>query len=500
MQASRAQRTEYENARFDGAVRRWLQRHRAMLIGEVVHLSVVGLESADIPPGLFDYVVIDEYQDLTAAEQELVRLIWSGAGALTVMGDNDQSIYGFRFNHPEGIADFHQYWTQCKDLTFVDNRRCGRSILRTANLMMAEAGSTKPPMNWKSARIGDLKAVQWETLDDEINGLATYIRAHVEESFLVLVPRRFIGYRLAEAIGDDSKTAFSEQVLEHPIAQEAFAIASLLAAPGDFVAARAYLGFHGTKREHAQRRNAGAYASLTTDIGGHELIRRIANGDANVSGTGQSHIRKRAEKALELIDRNLTATEIIDLLFDEALADEEEDDEKRRWLIKDLREIHSAAHELLSNQKSPSLSKTIAALRYRIATRTPMQASDSQEPRVRIMTLHSAKGLEADNVVVAGVADQFMPGIEADPEVIAEQRRLLYVAVTRARDSLIISWPRQIQTADMMQNRGRINRVITRDGVRWAITSRSSLLPQGLSGVINGSQLVASALSQNDKM
>lgn len=108
LQASRAQRTEYANARFDGAVRRWLQRHRAMLIGEVVHLSVVGLESADIPPGLFDYVVIDEYQDLTAAEQELVRLIWSGAGTLTVLGDNDQSIYRFRFNHPEGIADFHQ--------------------------------------------------------------------------------------------------------------------------------------------------------------------------------------------------------------------------------------------------------------------------------------------------------------------------------------------------------------------------------------------------------
>ena len=363
---------------------------------------------------------------------------------------------------------------------------------------MAEAGSTKPPMNWKSAKIGELRAVQWATLDDEINGLATYIRAHAEQSFLVLVPRRFIGYRLAEAIGDDSKTAFSEQVLEHPIAQESFATASLLASPEDFVSARAYLGFHGTKREHAQRRNAGAYASLTTDIGGHELIRRIANGDANVSGPGQIHIRKRAEKALELIDRTLTATEIIDLLFDEALAEEEEDDEKRRWLIKDLREIHGAAHELLSNQNSPSLSKTMAALRYRIATRTPMQASDSQEPRVRIMTLHSAKGLEADNVVVAGVADQLMPGIEDDPEVIAEQRRLLYVAVTRARDSLIISWPRHIQTADMMQSRGRNDRVITKNGVKWAITSRSSLLPQGLSGVINGSQLVASALSQND--
>ena len=501
LQASRSQRTNYSNARFDGAVRRWLQRHRAMLIGEVVHLCVVGLESADVPSGSFDHVVIDEYQDLTAAEQELVRLIWSGSGALTVMGNNDQSIYGFRFNYPEGIADFHRTWPQCKDLTFNDNRRCGERILKTANLMMAEAGSTKPPMTSKSARTGELRAVQWETLKHEISGLAAYIRARNEESFLVLVPRRFIGYRLADEIGDGAKTEFSEQVLEHPIAQESFATASLLASPGDFVAARAYLGFHGTKREHAPRRNATAYATLPTDIGGHELMRSIASGQVDVSGAGQSHVKKRAKRAVELIERSLTPTEVIDLVFDDALAIEEQDDEKRRWLVENLRELHSASSELLSRQDIPSLSRVIARLRYRIATRAPLRESDTKESRVRIMTLHSAKGLEADNVVIAGIADQFMPGKDSnDGDVVAEQRRLLYVAVTRAKDSLIISWPRRIQTADMMQNMGRMGQVVTYSGVKWAITSRSSLLPQGLSGVISGSQLAASVPSQNGKM
>ena len=489
LQASREQRTEYLNARFAGAVRYWLRKYQAMLIGEVVYLCVVGLECKDIPPGLFDYVVIDEYQDLTAAEQELVRLIWSEAGALTVLGDNDQSIYGFRFNHPEGITDFDQAWPQCKDLTFIDNYRCGERILKIANLMMAEAGSTKPPMNSKSTQVGELKVVQWETLDDEIRGLADYIRSHAEESFLVLVPRRFIGYRLAGAIGDDSKTSFSEQVLEHPIAQESFAAASLLADPEDLVAVRAYLGFHGTKREHAPRRNAKAYTNLPSDIGGSELIRRIANNEISVSGTGKSHIKKRAKKAVELIERPLTANEIVDRLFDEVLAEEESDNEKRRWLIDDLRELRSAAHELLSGQDLPDLSEVMATLRHRIATRSPLRASELQEPRVKIMTLHSAKGLEADNVVLLGVADQFMPGTETDSQVIAEQRRLLYVAVTRARDSLIISWPRRIRMADVMKNMGRMGRVVTYDGIRSVITSRSVLLPQGLSGVIDGSQL-----------
>ena len=500
LQASRSQRTVYANAAFAGAVRQWLQRHHGMLVGEVVYLCVTGLESQDIPPGVFDHVIIDEYQDLTAAEQELVRLIWSRSGVLTVMGDDDQSIYSFRFNHPEGIAEFNNDWPQCIDLTFADNRRCGEQILTTANLMMAEAGSKKPPMNWKSGRAGEVKAVHWETLDDEISGLATHIRANSEDSFLVLVPRRFIGYRLAEAVGDDARTAFSEQVLEHPTAQAAFAAASLLADPGDFVAARAYLGLHGTKDEHAQRRNVDAYASMPKDIGGHALIREIADGKVDVSGIGQSHIKARAKTAIELIDRSLTPAEIINLVFDEAMAKEEQNDERRRWLAEDLQELHNAAHELLSRQDTPSLSQVMAALRYRIATRAPLSVSDDEEPRVRIMTLHSAKGLEADNVIVAGVADQFMPGIETDARVIAEQKRLLYVAVTRAKDSLILSWPRQIRTADLMKNMGRRDQVITKNGATWGITSRSSSLPQGLSGVISGRELVASVPPVNGKV
>ena len=262
LQSSRDQRKKYENARFSEEVRRWLRRHRAMLIGEVVHLCVVALERHDMPSGLFDHVVIDEYQDLTAAEQELVRHIWSGSGSLTVMGDDDQSIYGFRFAHPEGITSFSQDWPNCKKLTFINNYRCGKRILDIANLMMAEANSKKRPMVSMTDQLGNMKLVDWVDLDKEIAGLAGYIRCRPKESFLVLVPRRFIGKHLAEAIGSDAKTAFSDEPLTNTIGQEAFATASLLADPEDYVAVRAYFGFQGTKRKYALKRNADAYASL----------------------------------------------------------------------------------------------------------------------------------------------------------------------------------------------------------------------------------------------
>lgn len=491
LQASRAQCTEYSDARLAGAVRDWLLKHRAMLIEDVGYLCVTALESHDIPPGSFDYVMIDEYQDLTAVEQELVKLIWSKNGALAVMGDDDQSIYGFRFNYPDGLEEFGRDWEYFEDLKLIYNYRCGGQILEIANQMMAEAGSAKPQMIAKSQRNGKCVPVYWESLEDEIAGLARYIRAHADQTFLVLVPRRFIGYDLAEAIGEDAKTAFSEQNLEHSIAQESFTTASLLADPMDFVATRAYLGFHGKKPHHALQRNAEAYATLPQDIGGHELLRRIDNGEIDVSGIGSSNVKKRAKQAVDLIARSLAPDEIIDLLFDEVLADQESDDKKRHKLAEDMRELHSAAHELLAQQEIPDMSKVIATLRYRIATRAPLRSSELPDPRVQIMTLHSAKGLEADNVVIAGVADQFMPGTKMDLQDIKEQKRLLYVAITRAKDSLIISWPRKIPMADIQQYGGRmVKNIVTYHHVPHIVASRSSLLPRGLRGVISGDKLL----------
>lgn len=495
LQASRSRRSKFENAVFGGAVRSWLIRHRAMLIGEVVFLCVVGLECEDIPSGFFDHVVIDEYQDLTALEQELVGLVWSKKGSLTVMGDDDQSIYGFRFNHPDGISSFHEAWADygCNDLTFFENRRCGKEILNTANLIMAEMGSRKSRMIPRSKQRGEQNFVYWKTIDDEINGLARYINSRPNEKFLVLVPRRFIGYRLAKNIGEDARTVFTEEVLEHPVAQEAFTAVSLLADPDDWVATRVWLGFHGKNPTQADSRNSRAYASLPDDLGGHELIRRIADDDFYLAGAGKIHIRTRAQKAVQLINRNLEPNDAINLLFREDLGQAEPDDEKRVRLIEDLNELRTAAHHLLKGQDFPNLRKVVNTMRYRIATRSALMP-DAGEPRVKIMTLHSAKGLEADNVVIAGITTQFMPGHETNSEKIKEQRRLLYVAVTRAKVSLTISWSKRIRVDDLMANMGTVSdKVRTINGVKWSETFRSYLLPQGLTGIIPGEKLLAEA-------
>lgn len=436
----------YKGTRFRGAVERWLRRHQAMLVGYAVYLCVTHLQFENIQPGMFDHVVIDEYQDLTAAEQKLTGLLWSSNGSLTVMGDDNQSIYGFRFNQMKGITDFRETWEnrgyECMDISFSKNRRCGYQILRAANRMLASAGNPTP-MLWGNERIGRLDLVYWDTLEEETKGMATYINYRLkscsEEKFLILVPRRFMGYRLKEEIGEDARTMFTQEVLEHKIAQEIFTMFALLADPNDRVAVRVWLGFKHGESDYAASRNSVAYSKSLSDVsptvGGHELLRKIVDEEIEVTGKGQKNTIKRAEMAIKLIDRNLESREVIDYLFDPARAECENEDDKQLQLRDSLEKLRAAAHKLLEEQESPDLSEILNVLRYRIATRAPL-IPDDEAPRLKIMTIHSATGLEEDNIVIAGAVEQFIPGRATENEEIEEQGRLLYVAVTRAKDSL----------------------------------------------------------------
>lgn len=495
MQSALSARESLPDARFAGATRRWLRTFGGLPIGEVVFSAVDGLNSGDIPGGQYDHVIVDEYQDLTAAEQELVELIWSGNGSLVVLGDNDQSIYSFRFNHPAGIDEFSTRWSEQSicDIGIEENRRCGDRIVNLGNRMMAELGSTKLPMVGATGRTGEVSIIRWPDLAAEIVGLSEYIRSHGEESFLVLVPRRFIGHRLKQAVGDDAQTTFHEEVLEHSIAKERFAAASVLSDPNDLVAVRAWLGLHGSKPEYATGRNALALAGIPLGQQGSELVEGIAAGNIVVSGPGSAHVQARARQLAQRLHGGFPTdlNEQINHFFDPSLADQvEEDDEKRRWLTSDLSTLRDSALAL-ADEDGATLAGVISILRYRIATRAPLSL-DLERPRVRIMTLHSAKGLEADNIILAGIAHELIPGLTTDPAGIEEQSRLLYVAITRARQKLVISWSRYVPYADAMQNNILCrDRVRTISGERVVEMGKSDLLPQGLTGILPGSQWLA---------
>lgn len=474
--------------RFVGALDRWLRWHGGMLIEEVVKLAQRALEMGDIEQGIFDHVIIDEYQDLTRVEQRLVELLWSKKGSLAVLGDDNQSIYSFRFNHPSGVAEFADRFggASIEDIQLLDNRRSQPPILALGNQLMAQAGSTMPPMH--PVRTPDNKAhvslVHWPTLEAEISGLAQYIQARSEDKFLVLVPRRFIGYRLQEKLGVAATTSFHQEALASPLVRERLTAATLLATPDDRIALRAWFGFRSDEAVEANKRNAPAYASLKdANYEVRELVDAIISGRLIPTGQGQSHIKARAQKLRELWDSGIQGIEALMLLFDPRSADATSDEDERRQTENDLISLRDAGLEIAGELDTEDLSTILEHLRYRIAARIPLFGES--KARVRIMTLHGAKGLEADNVIVAGLADQVVPGKSPDNPTESEmhreeQRRLLYVAVTRARDTLVVSWPRRIKTRDARNNQIRIDNdsIRTIDGERCLMLSTCSLIPR----------------------
>lgn len=483
--AAWAEGADLEMAGFVGEMDRWLRRHRGMLIDEVVTVARIALESGEVPQGAFDHVIIDEYQDLTAAEQKLVELIWSKRGSLVVLGDDDQSIYSFRYNHPGGITEFVERWgdAELEDLTVRENHRCGRGIVELANAMMAAAGSAKPPMVSVHPEDGELSVIYWTSLGREIGGLAKYMRERNDTRFLVLVPRRFIGYRLKRALGAAALTSFHEEVLEVPVVQERFALASLAANPADRVALRSVLGFQSNGCEYAPKRNAAAYRTIVDALtdDGLALLVAIASGELPVSGSGSKHLRERARHARDLLGSLPEDLEkAIDVLFDPNAAAPIADEEVREQARLDLEELRASAQRLRERSAEPDLARILGRLRYRIAMRLPL--TEPEEARIRIMTLHGAKGLEADVVVVAGVADQIIPGHEPEDAAEAvrqreEQRRLLYVSVTRAKRELVLSSPRSLDFKDAMKHRVRVDKVRRQGDRKGVDLSASRLVP-----------------------
>jgi len=506
LQAHWASPRNLNDERFAGAVDEWLRMHGGMLVGEVVYITTDAIQSGNIPVVQFKHVFVDEYQDLTECEQTFVDLITAGDGSVVVLGDDDQSIYGFRYNHPEGITAFpsdEERRRVVEQIPLPDNFRCAKKIVSLANGIAAAAGSQKEPMIPALAEDGRVDFVVWRTLDDEISGLAEVIKAR-QGNILVLVTRQFIGYRLKTLIGDDAVTTFHEEVLQVPFVRARFALATLYANEDDRVSLRAWFALHAEKPDQADHRNVAAYRSaLQSHKTGLDLINGIADGSVILAGEGKANIKKRADYYLEfkaLAPADLQAA--IEMLFDPALADtmpgrpaparetatartnrqrlEQEDRDHARG---DLDLLRRAALQIMQNRRQPTLLDVIEDLRYKIGTRAPL-IDDDNVPRVRVMTLHGAKGLEEETVVVAGLSDEIVPGIKhkdpvQDAAHVAEQRRLLYVAVTRAKRELVLSWSLAIANAETFPNgivRKRFD--MNRNGVVYTKMTRTSLLPQ----------------------
>lgn len=428
---------------FEIEVMNWLRKHQAMLFGEMIRETYKYLR--DNPQcderHMFDHILVDEYQDLNKAEQVVIDYLASN-GSLVVIGDDDQSIYSFKYAHPEGIREFLQTHNPCDNIDFDQCRRCPKVVVSMAARLISNnpnrtLGNLTP---FEDNSDGNVRIIQYRDLHEEINGISDMIKNQIEQNeilsqdVLILVPVRKIGYRIRNNLnlrGINAKSYFRESALRTDTAKRLFSIINLAARPNDLVALRYLLGSgsqnyrkRSYKRvlDYAQEHNQDVLAVLN-QLACHEIsipytssLMYIYNNVRNEVESFVMEIEGERNRILSIIDP---------------------DDEANN----DFRNIINSAIDEIGLMEDEPIHTLFEKLYTLIVESVSYPQNITEQDHVRIMSLHSSKGLSAKFVVIMSCIDNLLPKIdltvtEGEQRLqLEEQRRLFYVAITRCKSS-----------------------------------------------------------------
>jgi superfamily I DNA/RNA helicase len=429
----------------------WISEHEGILVGEVVPVAIDFLRNnpASQEIGKYKSILVDEYQDLNRSEQEFIRLI-RGDSDIVIVGDDDQSIYGFKFAHPEGIQEIDKIHGDFEDIVFNECRRCPKQVT-----LMASALISKNP----NRTLGDLvphaknhdgivEIIQWNTYNNELEGISKIIIGELEkgeinpEDVLVLAPRKIIGYRLRDNLitaGLPVKSYFRESVISNDQVKRAYSLLNFLANKTDIISLRYLIGYGSTDFRKSQYSKLCQLAS-DSELSIAETLHHILKG--KLEETGVKTIVKEYRKVLaelatikkEIISNPKNGFQNFFINTDD---DEIEFYELNQLYKKAIEEIGTGSIDTDQAEFENWFKKIFSILQESIA----MPDSPEDIDHIRIMSLHASKGLSAKFVVICSMIDHLMPFLPGDltkekvTDQIHEHRRLFYVAITRCKAS-----------------------------------------------------------------
>jgi DNA helicase-2/ATP-dependent DNA helicase PcrA len=429
---------------FEDALIEWMIAHEGMHVGEVIPVAIRYLRNNPACESIGEYrhIFVDEYQDLNRAEQEFIRRI-RGDACLTIVGDDDQSIYGFKHAHPDGIRQLNQLHGEFSDVPFDVCRRCPSLVTKVASDLIGQntnrtLGELRP---FEENPEGRIDIIQWRSNQEEIDGLADIILAEVEQGhvqpqdILVLTPRRLTGYAIRDALADrmvKAKSYFRESSISNDFARIAYDLILLACVPEDAVALRFLLGVgaSGNSYRHKQYRKIRERAQQDGSSV-REVCDRVSAGDISIVHTKQiiekyEWVQERLSEVRQRLQDN---PENLFLDLFEGSQEEIEAVAELKSIYELVCESVAQAHE--GEEISNDQWKADFISRFQREVSHPEIPEEIDH--VRIMSLHASKGLSSPLVIIAGAIDETIPGKAVTPEEIEEQRRLFYVAVTRCK-------------------------------------------------------------------
>src|SRR5579875_2036285 len=429
------------------------------LIMRTVELLQQHPEIAALYRRRFRHVLVDEYQDTNHAQYALVRELTSGEdpAELAVVGDADQSIYAFRGASIRNILEFERDYPDATTILLEQNYRSTQTILNAANAVIARNPDRKPKNLWSDAGQGELiEGYVAENEHDEAAWVTQRIEAlsdasEAQASDVAVFYRTNAQSRVFEEVfirvGLPYKVVGGVRFYERKEIRDALAYLRVIANGDDVVSLRRILN---TPRRGIGDRAEACVAAFAEHEGisfGAALDRAdVVPGLASRSlNSIQGFTGMLTELRAVAAGPDGTPGAVLETVLDrtgylrELEASRDPQDESR---VDNLRELVSVAREFEEQRAGTDEATSLDAFLEQVslvadADRVP----DASGGVVTLMTLHTAKGLEFPVVFLTGMEDGVFPHMRAlgDPDELAEERRLAYVGITRARERLYLS-------------------------------------------------------------
>jgi ATP-dependent DNA helicase UvrD/PcrA len=407
----------------------------------------------------FRHVLVDEYQDTNHAQYRLLQLLTAEHGNLMVVGDEDQSIYGFRHADIRNILDFERDFPEAEVVKLEQNYRSTQTILSAANAVVERNRQRRPKKLW--TEIGGGEPLQLAELSDE-HEEARWVAGEVERLGDEQGVRRedvavFYRTNAMSRVLEDTLVRFElpYQVIggtkfyERAEVKDAVAYLSLLVNPSDQVCFARVVNSPRRGIGKTSQARLAAHAN-TTGL----PIWEVAGRAEEVPGLGAAAIRAvdRFHETMEDLRRQAETASVAGLLravleqtgYLEALAAERTVEAEGR--AENLEELVGVAEEFDLNRELEGDGAEPAPLEEFLQQISLYTEQDGlgDESVITLMTLHNAKGLEYDTVFMVGCEDGAFPHMRALEEGgEEEERRLCYVGITRARRRLYMTWARE---------------------------------------------------------
>jgi len=404
----------------------------------------------------FRYVLVDEYQDTNHLQYLLTSLLAGGYENICVVGDDDQSIYRFRGATIANILDFEKQYRSARVIRLEQNYRSTQAILNAANAVIAHNIGRKGKRLWTANGAGQ-PIVVYEASDE--GGEASFVAGEILRATR---GRNFKEHAILY------RTNAQSNALEYAMKRNGIP----------------YRIIGGTRFfDRAEVKDMLAYLCVINNRSDDLRLKRIINNPPRGLGAksietaqrlaeaeqkplynvvsdpyGYAPLEKPAAKFMQftaliegldrLLEDGLSLPEFYEeLMIQTGYADmlKAKDTEENRTRLENIRELKSSIHSYCESAVENGDIPSLAGFLEEIALYTDIEEYNDGDDAIVMMTMHSSKGLEFPHVYLVGFEDGLFPGMRSigDHEEMEEERRLCYVAITRAKQTLTISHARQ---------------------------------------------------------